>query len=332
MQELERIVKKARAGLLPVGKASHIIWETVFRKKKSFGLTGLTEDGLSEFLLYVQKEFPRIIFSYNESGGCFYSYLRSKILSSLKSWRRTYLKQKAARETLNSCMNINYDLIQGKYEDEEPFTREEKDSHSINDLKLLVSSFSEHKKSQKIKTKNVSEYSQKREKILRRESVLLLALKACTDLTPDMIERVSILTGKSEKEIIELSEAAKETIITKKQRRELYSKTRDNSFFFHRKYFIEKSRLDLQSSMGRRISRIYRKQTNAWIQSNRKLSSSICTLTPSTRTVAQLLKIIVRHAHYVLSHIPANMDKIRLKWYALGHENISCKRKSEQKA
>lgn len=327
MIEIERVMMKLRAGVITVQAACRMLWELIFRNRKLFLLGSLTEDQLQDFLIYLHERLPFIICRYTPERGCFFNFLFIKTRMHLKSWKRREIKHQAGTESCKPCYTVEFSSRQDQYNNSEAFCVADSFNHSIRELQQLVSRPKVHETIRKGSHRKNPLACQNRIENMRRESVLILALKSCTDMTEEILERTSILTGIDRDRLTDMIEKARETLSTKYERNCIYRRIRDNAFFYHRRFLIESLCIKSEYASSRTMKIKYDRQTAAWKTALEKLKSTRFLLRPSTKTVAAILGLNVRHVEYVLKHMNRNMDKIRLKWYPHEHENISCNRK-----
>ncbi len=329
MIDIEKIAHNTRRGLLSAEKASHFLWEAVFRNHNRFGLGNLSEDSLQEFLLFFQQRFARIIFEYRLETGTFTAFLNLKLQGSLKSWKRSKIKELAALESCRPNQIIDYDLRCSDWEQEQFLVCE--DTAEPERIRHMTKTLSIAPLRKDVPHRLDPFKRLRRINAVRKETILILALKSCYDLTDPMIEKIAAATAESPAYIYDIVEQAKESLEKKYRRRLVFTKARDNAFYFRRRYEIEKLWLN-DSNTLKRIELKYQKKSKLWENANRQLSSSLCALRASNLTISRILGINVRHVEYVMHHLGKNMDKISTECYSRHYENLFGKFKQKQKA
>ncbi|MBO6176425.1 MAG: hypothetical protein J6O39_02665 [Treponema sp.] len=326
MDQLELTALAVKKNVITSDEGAKIIWETVFTQRTKFALGAMDYDSFMDFLEYIQPKFKKILESYQPADGTFFSFLFSHIRKILFNWKKIIVRKAATAESYLSIQEIEYDTEFDKYRNCESsvkaFTEDTKPSlDEIKNIKELE----EHKN--RLRRRRGNPALSRTDETFRKEAVLILTLKACFDVTEDIIEKVSILTDMTKAELHEMVAKAKSTLSTKIQRRNMCTRTRDNAFFYHRKYSIEIPRVDRRSSWAEHLASRYERHTKIWEKANRRLNTKYCRLVPSTKKVAEILGFSVRHCEYILKKLSDDMDKVKLKWYPQHHENLPCKLK-----
>lgn len=317
---LEDLVNQVRSGSLSYEDGARFIMEQVFRHKGLFGLTKLTEDELTNYLLFQYRNFIRLLKTYDESYGKFFTYLKKTIEGSIKTWKKRYIRSRILDNEVTVSDKILYEENLNKYllPEEEVIKGEEekqcvKTGGDMSDRKI--------KPWDKVK---------KHELNRSKTFILILALKASYSLDPELIKKVSEATGVSEEEIVRMSNEIKKTLANKIERREACLRCRDNAYYYHRRYQTESLHLLDGTNWAEIVNSKYRKQTKTWIDKNRRLSLKEYAVSASNIAVGNALGVTPRHVAYVLKKGCENMDNNKAKEYHKKHEDISSNRKHEQ--
>lgn len=321
MNQIELTALAVNKKIITEEEGAKALWELVYTQKALFSLNSLEYDSFMDFLEYLQPKFVRILQSYKPAEGTFLAFLYANIRQNLLSWKKITTRRNVSEESCLGVMEIEYDSQAYKYSCCESCQNVfmEEENHTIEEVKKQI-------KENKIQ-KNQSNNSLKEEK-LRKDAVLILALKSCYHITEDLIEKVCLITDTSKNKLENMICEARNSITTKLNRRNLCTKTRDNAFFYHRKYSLELPRINSHSNWAEILSKKYQRQTKIWELANLRLIKNYRLLVPSTKKVAELLGMSVRHCEYVMKKLNTDMDKIKLKWYPREHENLPCKLKS----
>lgn len=326
---LEDLVPKVKAGTVSYEEGANIIMEQVFKHKGLFNLNQLTEDELTNYLIFQHKNFMRLLKTYDEKYGTFFTYLKKTIDGSIKTWKKRYVSSRILENSITVSDEILYEENQHKYllPEEEYFKSEETERES------------KYCSVSKIETKtdeNITENEQQLNKIKqynldrKKAYILILALKASYSLDQTIIKKVSETTGISEEEISEMASQIKKTLANKIERREACRRCRDNAYYFHRRYQTEALHLLDGTNWAEIINTKFRKQTKTWIDKNKRLALREYAVSASNIAVGNALGVSSRHVAYVLKKGAENMDNTKGKQYHKKHENISSNRKHEQ--
>ncbi|MCR5218774.1 hypothetical protein [Treponema sp.] len=320
MDQIELTALAVNKKIISPEEGAKILWELIYTQKERFSLTSLSYDSLMDFLVYLHSRFIKMLEVYNPADGTFLAFLHSNIRNSLITWKKFSTRKNVSEESCLGVMEIEYDSEAYKYSCCEsslkPFVNEE--NHSIEEMK------EEWRK--RICSKKRKPDLKKEEK-LQRDALLILALKSCYNITDELIEKVSFVTQTSRNVLEDMISEAKNSISSKITRRIMCTRARDNAFFYHRKYSLEIPRIRKHSNWAEHLAARYEKHTRMWELANQKLLKSHRMLVPSTKTVASILGMSVRHCEYVMKRVQTDVDKIKLKWYPREHENLPCQRK-----
>lgn len=155
----------------------------------------------------------------------------------------------------------------------------------------------------------------KQQHTLRQHIALVVSLKLSYYLEEFHIAKLSELTGIGRDELETLRRQVIKTLDRKIKRRAACIRCRDNAYFFHRKYLLEQSRLNQNSSWAFIIAGKYRKQTLSWQHKNQSLSENQYKVVASNRVVGAVLGMKTRHVDYLLKKAKDIMDKADKKHY-----------------
>ena len=94
--------------------ARNFIWEEIFNNPRKYGLCTLTEDQLSEFLLFGSSVFIQYVKNYTNSSINFTIFLRACIKHTYKNWLKRQIKAKAGEQCLQDQSIFDFEYRQEK--------------------------------------------------------------------------------------------------------------------------------------------------------------------------------------------------------------------------
>ncbi len=317
---LEELIIHVRNGSISYEEGANIIMEQVFIHKGLFGLSRLTEDELTNYLLFQHRNFIRLLKTYDGKYGTFFTYLKKTIEGSIRTWKKRTVRSRILENSITVSDQILYEEDQNKYPlPEEELIKAEEEKECVSTLE--EDSDTRIKPWSKVKHHNLDR---------SKSFILILALKASYSLDPQLIKKVSEATGVTEEEINRMAQEIKKTLANKIERREACLRCRDNAYYYHRRYQTEALHLLDGTNWAEVINSKYRKQTKTWIDKNRRLSLKEYTVSASNIAVGNALGLSPRHVAYVIKKCSENMDNNKAKEYHKKHENLSSNRKHEQ--
>lgn len=315
--EIEQVAQKVNEGLLTPEQGARILMEIVYRHKALFGLKQLDEDQIIDFLIYQHPKLIKIFSIYNKSFGTFSSFLQGSVRGTYITWKKRMARRNALVGSITVSDEIAYEEAQSQY-----LLPEEEVIHKLDESKGLCASYEQEQKplfrypdgSLPFHLKNPL-LEKARIDSLRKNAILILALKSSYYLDEPLLEKVSSATGYSVESLKLVRDELNKTLKNKINRRNACITCRNNSYYFHRKYLLESYRLNHDSSWAEFINTKYEKQTKTWIDKNRRLARKEYTVSATNRAVGKILGMDPRHIFYVIRQAKENMDIISLKEY-----------------
>ncbi|MBQ7159690.1 MAG: hypothetical protein IJS09_09785 [Treponema sp.] len=258
-------------------EATNIIWEDIYLNPKKYGLL-LHGDQKSDFLLYLQERMESLFDEYQPGKILFRTFIWGLVKHTFLTWRRKikklYENEEATRKSLMSLYN------------------EMCDAYCEPDQEIISENSDE----------NIKEDWHKKEREMAEKATLILALKSCYDIDEKLIDSVSRFTHIKKERLFEKIDKMKEKSEHKISRRNAIIRSRDNAFYFHRKYLIELSKLKQGTSTFERVQKKYQQQTNRWIRQNQLLTHRFV-LSPSNVDIADELGMKPRQVCFYINHI-----------------------------
>lgn len=327
MRDLENLSQKIAGKEISCTEASLELMKFIFQKPKYFSLTNLDEEELMDFLMYNFQRSLTFLKKYDTETDCFSSYVHSCVRRNYAAWVRIRRTKLAEEQSYSMLDTLNYEDNLYSYTKNERsyfFETNNEGQHTLEEVSETCRKLNEeYYKLAHVPSKKLSPALQEVRRLytLRREVCVILAIKSCYHISDDLIEKVSLISGYSFEELKEMIETANLSLKNKIRIHEQCLKRRDNSYYFHRRFQIQKESFDANSAIADTISRKYQKQTESWKKTNSLIINKRKVI-PSNRTVAKILKISERHVEYVLRKARENMDNISLSSYYKDYENL----------
>ena len=330
--DLNLVARRLRDGEITLEHATATVIDFIYKNRFFFGLGKLTEDQLHDFMIYEMEHLPGIFENFNSKEATLLTYLQGHLKLHICTWIKRHARKHTDSRSMETLeLDMLSDSADRYYENEY--------SVSLPDFKDDTESCSPGGKKEKpvLRRRMFSHLTSpeligEKLALLKKEAVLILALKISYYITEEMIQKVLEVTGMEEKEFKMLQEKALHSIKNKIKLRTGCINCRNNAFYFHRKYEAEKKILDSDTVWHNTISQKYTIQTENWQERNRRLKMKKYSAIVSNRKVSQLLNLESRHVDYVLKRVAENIDIISSWNYDEGHENLLGNIKSSQAA
>ena len=275
-KSIESLPQLVAEGKLTKREAAKIIWEDMYLYPMKYGLS-LRNDAKSEFLLYLQERIDSIFDDYEPGKILFRTYIWGLVKQTYQTWKRKRRKEYADEESIKKSLTSIYDDIIGKHYEQEIKSMDDDDEE-------------------------VKEQWKRKEREMTEKAALILALKSCYDIDEKLVESVSKFSHINKSTLFEKIEKMKEKSEHKIRRRNAIIRSRDNAFYYHRKYRIELSKLKEGTSSFERVQKKYQQQTERWIRQNNLLAHRYI-LSPSNVDVAGELGMKPRQVCFYINHI-----------------------------
>lgn len=288
--ELETLPSLVQRKKIGVKKGVHKLAEYIFKNPGKFGLLKYDEDFRSQLIIRFLEQGRPIFARYNKNYGCFlpylYNFIRGLIIAQLRETHKedvtTYALWKEEEHQWEYKIN-QYSADRLVAENEPEYSPEKTYFYRIN--------------------QNIKNYCLK-DNTIEAKSAMVLALKSSYFLSDSEISKVSSYCGvgqqKLKNAVIKLNRKLKK----KAKRYDLIVKRRDNAYYYHKKYgmMIERAKKDMIAPENY-IKEQYKKKTDTWISKNEKLQRYGYRLSPTNKTVAQVLGICERQVSYYIARV-----------------------------
>jgi hypothetical protein len=314
--EVEELVEKVHSGRMSKVDGAKRLMEILFIYKRLFGLGSLDEDELSEFLIYQYYKLLGIFSRYDRRYGSFFSFLKGSVRCTYMTWHKQSVRNRTTNDTICISPEICFEESMSHYllpeesllSDEVACMEMQAPAQGCGQTALFRNI--EGQPSRRYKNPLIEVY---RIEDLRKSAALILLLKSSYYMNDDIISKVSNLSGVPVPKLTSMCSNIKRSLTHKIERRDSCIRCRDNAFFFHKKYMLEYSRIDRQTTWSRFILRKYNKQTATWIDKNEHLKRTEYSVSASNRVVANELGISPRKITYIIKQAKQNVDIISIK-------------------
>lgn len=284
--ELEILLESKK---ITLKEAARRIWADIYLNPVKYGLDEFNEDERSDFLMEFQGKLPLILSKYDRTKSTLSTFLTACIRYRKRGWIKRKNKKDTELETSLSYLYV--DFINKTFEQSVlPF---ENITSDIDSKKIVFT----------------NEGSECRKKI-NVFTALVLLLKACRDVDDRMISKISQFTDIEEKKLQNLVQEMRNAVLKANIYAEKLCTTRDNAFFFRKKYGLEISQNRISSLSYDALKKKYDYQTEIWEKANSYLQKSELR-SPSNIEIGEKLKLPPRTVGFYLFHARKNLEKVR---------------------
>lgn len=218
-------------------EASSLLLGEIFKSPRYYCMEQLEEDEISNFLLWIYDQIPRIIDNYKNKDSSFLTYYTSSIRYRYKSWKRLNIKKQVFQHILDNQHYLEYNEKPGGF--------------LVADQDTTYSASS---------TRNL----RLREPLTTKQAVtiLVLALKTFKTLSGKVTEMIPRLTGISTHEFNHYINLIEIKMTKRLQKFEKIEKRTNASYVLCQQYTYELSTLDTASSQYDVVLQKYHAQQN----------------------------------------------------------------------
>lgn len=335
IQDVESLPARLDSGRITRAQAANLLMDFVFRNKNIFGLYKMKEDHFIDLLLEMRPKFEFIFSIYSPQKGSFGAFFYGIVRCSYRTWKRRRVRTLCAENGVLTEAVLYREEQEERYQWCEasftPFSESEEDESAETSGKPQASLSLRAKEVSPLQRTN-SRYWQENYQKIRTKIILIYALKSYAFLSEDLIQRIVRETGIEEKEFRLMCEKIEKSISAKQRRRAACKRSRDNAYYFRNMFLHQMELLDPESLQGQRIREKYQHQDEAWRSANLRLTNSMCIITPTAKTIGQILGLTSRQVLRFMRAAERNIDILRTNRYHAGYENLSGNRQHEQKA
>lgn len=258
------------------------VWEYIFQKKNFFGLNTLSEDQLSEFLIFFSLKIPGILKTYNSKSASFILFLKCCIKKALISWFKKSIKENIKEDCNKIIAGIH--SIQNEENDISNNLIENTPSAETN-------SFLENFQ---------SNLSLKR-KTMSKKLVFIYACYSCNEIGEHFLKKLSEFLELDETELTKIINNLKKETESKTKKRQILIEKRNVSYYYQAKYALELKKLEENSNSFEKIKTSYLKKRKLWKKYNQILNKT-AVHSPSCFQIAKEIGIKPRQVGFYLNH------------------------------
>lgn len=237
MLQVNRIYSQLISMEISKQEASSLLLGEIFKSPRYYCMEQLEEDEISNFLLWIYDQIPRIIDNYKNKDSSFLTYYTSSIRYRYKSWKRLNIKKQVFQHILDNQHYLEYNEKPGGF--------------LVADQDTTYSASS---------TRNL----RLREPLTTKQAVtiLVLALKTFKTLSSKVTEMIPRLTGISTHEFNHYINLIEIKMTKRLQKFEKIEKRTNASYVLCQQYTYELSTLDTASSQYDVVLQKYHAQQN----------------------------------------------------------------------
>ena len=285
--DAKRIPELLGSGKIGTDQAATLLWGEVYANPGLYGLGAMDEDERSDFLLFFHGRFSHIIREFDSGKGDFTTFIRACMTNFRATWKKASVKKAAEEKALSYALEKGEVACSPLFDDRsDPARMKIGEADEISGI---------------LKRFAVNGARGNRTMREMRETMLILAMKACADLDDGSIQKLSVFLQKSEDEIHSLVEKLKGGLSERQEKREKILRRRDSSFFKKRKFSIELENLDESSAEYGRVSERLETQKRSF-ERNSSLLARRYMMSPRNEEIAKILGISSRKVYYCISH------------------------------
>ena len=332
MQKLETIAEKVLRNEMTIEEASNKIIVIIYEHRPLFNLSNLDEDYLIDFLIDLSQQFSRIFKIFAPERCSFTLFLVAIIKRRLRNYKRQLAYDHAVEESLFLAKRMAAEEDMYCYESEQPelvceaaLAREENER--------FTASLATYNPTANFDFCHAAphphcsyDYDGNRES-LRKAACLILALKSSPFLDCETLRKISLVTGIDEATLQDMIEQLKKSMSRKLARWNNSRKSRDNAYFYHRKYLIEFLNLDTNCNLSEVKLQKYLQKTKLWQKKAALLSKPENVPVASNADIGKILNISPRRVGYIIRAVKQHIDMISFNHYDDDDENIHSNRK-----
>lgn len=257
-----------------------------------FGMGKCNEDERSSITLEFLDTGNKVFERYREDYGSFHNYLQSFV----KGIVQTQMKRSAV-----SCIKdqVNY------FQSIDDYIDVQEDHEFTMMLENNVSVPYSYKTPSPVKNNRkilVKEFMQRRNAKENAKLTIVLALKACYDLTDYEIKIICTEHNLDEDDFYDTVQKVKETMLDKIKKRNTILSTRNAAFYNHRRFSPDLTSYDHATDRQKSVyENKFSINTERWLKKNNQLAKGKYHLSPTNKIIAQTLGICVRQINYYIS-------------------------------
>lgn len=294
IEKVNQLPTLVKENLMSIKEALDFITIEILKNKNVFYLNKLTDEELSDLIIYVLQNGSLIFEKYNDKCTEFYTYLSSYL-------HYQYLTIKREKRNLN-FLERTY-LQQHKPEIEEHEDLYENQEYYKNTIKFQKNLYENHKF---IKDEDMSReefYKKIKELKISKKAILILALKYINYIKYDLVSSLAEYCNLSKVYLQEICQNINNSLHNKQLKQEEVIKKRDKAFYLKRKYQLEICLLKENNVDYSHKEEKLKNQNKYWINKIEQLKSKQSLITPSNNLIAKELGLKERTVSHYLNKV-----------------------------
>ena len=298
MENAKKIWKDYDSGIISEKEAVNLLLELLFTHKFEFGLAAFDDDTFSDFIVFMESRFGKILRKYKPELCDFRTYLHSVINLTAFWWKKKIQDFNIKNYCCQTmCLEENFNNMEYSTE-EKDFYIEEPLGENLIPISRLAKEIMENLNIRAEKKKPITE---KR----AQEIIKVLALKSCSNITDNQIKIAAEITGMQEDDLHRMIRQADDTLNLKRNRISVMLNKRNFA------YFQRKRKLIRETNLKNHYPDIYcgtniKKTDIKWKKATEAISVAAPTLVPSKKTVAKILNMSTRKIKDILDDAKEN--------------------------
>lgn len=283
MLQVNKIYSQLNSMEISKQEATSLLLGEIFKSPRYYCMEQLGEDEISNFLLWIYNQIPKIIDNYKNKDSSFLTYYTSSIRYRYRSWKRLNIKQLVFQKILDNHHFHEYNEKSSEY-----LVGEQDFIYSPSStMKLYL-----------------------REPLTTKQAVtiLVLALKSLKILSSKVIETIPFLTGISTQEFYHYVNLIEAKMSKRIQKFEKIKNRTNTSYILCQQYDLELSTLDTESSQYGIVLQKYQVQQTTLNRLRDKLKHF--NLQPSNKMIEEVLSLPDGSVRRILSNADKNIEQV----------------------
>lgn len=282
MLTVNKIFLQYRAGYYTREETVSRLLAEIFKSPRYYNLEYLSEDEISNFLLWILPHVSRLLDSYDEKTSSFITYFTSAIRLRVKGWKRQCIKDTVLQNVLDT-----YHYKESNYD--ECIVSEQSFSYAT-DKKIDI---------------NLKTPLSKRQTL----TILVLSLRSIFTLNQNIIDTIPSLTGISREKFEQYIHTIKEKMKGKKQNYDELERRINRDYILTQQYEVELQNIKPDTAHYETLKRkyfFYRER----LYKLRKMRVK-CKLIPSNRLIEETLNIPIGGTRRIIANAEKYINQIQ---------------------
>lgn len=325
-EEINKIPEKVKNKEITFEKAAWLLLTEVYFNLYKYTGEKTSADLRSDLIMKLQPKIKKLIERYDPKISLFHTFFKLYVHNTYNSFKRDSKKYDYTKHTLNCQSWMLFQEIIDNYNAEEacngydcietdenlPKLIKYKITHNpdVIEKELVFEKLNKSSmKKAKPRTTNNKESLFWPGKTTEQKKLTILALKACYYIKENQIEYVTKFCGYKNNQLKEKIEELCQELEQKEQIRISFLRTRDNSYFYHRKYELILSALEKESPWYEKIKEKYLTHTKAWKDKNQMIFNNRFKICPSDEAIARVIGMSTRQVSNYIAKIKKDINE-----------------------